>query len=205
MSDWIDVSIPLRMGMPQWPDDTPARFHRILDVAKGDRFTLTIASMTVHTGTHVDAPAHFLPGGACMDAMPLDVMAGEARVIEIEDEAAIRPEELARHGIARGERVLFKTRNSTHCWKTDEFVTDAVELTDDAARYLADAGVRCVGIDYMSVGSDEAHRILMGAGVWCIEWLNLEDVPAGKCEFLCLPLRVAGAEGAPARALLRPL
>lgn len=205
MKDWIDVSIPLRVGMPQWPDDTPARFHRIMEVAKGDRFTLTIASMTVHTGTHVDAPAHYIPGGSTIDAMPADAMAGQARVIEIHDPAAIRKAELSGQAIAKGERVLFKTRNSARCWKTDEFVADAVELTDDAARFLADTGVRCVGIDYMSVGSDEAHRILLGAGVWCIEWLNLEDAPAGACEFLCLPLRVAGAEGAPARALLRPL
>lgn len=205
MSGWIDVSIPLRMGMPQWPDDTPARFHRIMDVAQGDRFTLTIASMTVHTGTHIDAPAHYIPGGATMDAMPPELMAGEARVIELPDVAAIAPEQLEPHGIVSGERILFKTGNSARCWKTDDFVGDAVELTDGAARFLVETGVACVGIDYMSVGGDEAHRILLGAGVWCIEWLNLEHVPAGRCEFLCLPLRVAGAEGAPARALLRPL
>jgi len=141
--------------------------------------------------------------------MPLDATLGTARVISIEHPHAILPDELEGHHLQPGERVLFRTRNSEHCWTTDQFVEDFVYISAAAARFLVDRQVRTVGVDYLSVGGYvfdgvETHQILLGAGLWVIEGLNLAAVEAGVYELICLPLRIAGADGAPARAILRP-
>ncbi len=205
MNGWIDISVPLRAGMVVWPGDPEVRLTQLVAFERGDMMNLTAVSMCLHSGTHVDAPLHFLAGGASMDALPLDALIGEARVIDIRNDRAITAEELRPHAPARGERLLFRTRNSERCWITDNFVEDHVAISAGAARYLVQCGVRAVGIDYLSVGGEETHRILLGAGIWCIEGLNLAPAAPGRCELVCLPLRVAGAEGAPARAILRPL
>jgi arylformamidase len=137
-------------------------------------------------------------------------MIGLGRVIGIDDERAVTSDELERHRIRRGERILFKTRNSDRCYKTEGFVEDFVYISAGAARLLASRGVRCVGIDYLSVGGffhdgRETHELLLGAGVWVIEGLDLSGIEPGPVELICLPLRLAGAEGAPARVLLRSL
>ena len=113
---WIDVSVPLRTGMVHWPDNPPVRIERMLDIEHGDAANVSTISLGSHTGTHMDAPIHFVPGGAGMDRMPLDATIGQARVIEIQDPISIKPDELDPHGIDRGERVLFKTQNSTRRW-----------------------------------------------------------------------------------------
>lgn len=205
---WIDVSVPLRSGMVHWPDNPPVVVERTMDLAKGDSCTVSRFSMGAHTGTHMDAPSHFVAGGASLDALPLDAVVGPARVIAIRSPRAITVEELRRHAIRRGERLLFRTRNSARCWKTDAFVEDFVHVAAEAARYLAERRVRLVGVDYLSVGGfvrdgRETHEALLGAGVWIVEGLDLSGVRPGPVDLLCLPLRLADSEGAPARAFVR--
>ncbi len=204
---WIDVSVPLRSGMVHWPDNPPVRIERMLDMECGDAANVSTLSLGSHTGTHMDAPIHFVPGGAGMDRMPLDATIGQARVIEIQDPVSIKPDELDPHGIGRGERVLFKTQNSTRRWWTEDFIEDFVYVSQEAARYLADRGVRTVGVDYLSVGGFwkdgvETHQALLGAGIWVIEGLDLSEIEPGEYELICLPLKVEDGDGAPARALL---
>jgi arylformamidase len=206
---WIDISVPLKTGMVQWPGDPVARFTRTTDMGRGDDYTALFLEMSVHTGTHMDAPAHVIRNGKTLDTMPPDAGVGPARVIAIRDSKSITTGELTRHQIRRGERILFKTRNSYRCWRSDRFVEDFVSLSADAARYLARRRVSLVGIDYLSVGGPnndgrETHETLLNAGIWIIEGLNLSRVKAGPVELLCLPLKLADADGAPARALVRP-
>jgi arylformamidase len=130
---------------------------------------------------------------------------GPARVIEIEDTSAIRQAEVRKHKIGHSERLLFKTLNSQRCWNTSEFISDFVSLAEDAAKYLAELKTLAIGIDYLSMGSPEVHRTLLGAGVAVVEGLNLSEVNPGQYEFLCLPLRIRRGDGAPARALLKPI
>jgi len=205
---WVDVSVPLRSGMVHWPDNPPVRIERMLDIERGDVANVSTISLGSHTGTHMDAPIHFVRGGEGMDRMPLDATMGLARVIEIQDPTSIKPDELDPHGIGRGERVLFKTRNSSLAWWTRDFIEDFVYVSQKAARYLAERGVRTVGVDYLSVGGFyadgvETHQALLGAGIWVIEGLDLSRVEPGEHELICLPLKVEGGDGAPDRALLR--
>jgi len=205
---WLDVSLPLAAGMIGWPGDEPVRVERIQDVGRGDPCTLTRLGLGTHSGTHVDAPLHYLRGGAALDAMPLDGLLGPARVLAIADPVAVTPAELARHRIRRGERILLRTRNSRRRWWEHPFAEDYVFVTPAAAAFLADRGVRCVGIDALSVGGfraggRETHESLLGAGVWIVEGLALTAVGPGPVDLLCLPLSIPGADGAPARALLR--
>jgi arylformamidase len=130
-------------------------------------------------------------------------------VIEIKDPESVKPAELVPYRIRRGERILLKTRNSASVWKTNEFVEDFVCLTDKAADYLAELSVALLGIDYLSVGSPQegtyVHQRLLGAGVWLLEGVDLSRVAPGRCELICLPLRIAGGDGSPARAILRQI
>jgi len=167
-------------------------------------------SMGMHTGTHMDAPIHFLQDGKGIDQIPLTAAIGQARVIEISDTESIKPGELEPHEIGRGERILFKTRNSPRCWQTNDFVEDFVFISHEAAQYLAERQVQLVGVDYLSVGGFrvdgvETHAALLQAGIWIIEGLNLSQVQAGTYQLICLPLKIVGSDGSPARALLRPM
>ena len=175
---------------------------------KGDICTLSSISLSVHTGTHMDAPLHFIKKGSTIDEMPVDATVGRARVIEIRDRHAIHRDELLEHQITASERILFKTANSDHAWNSDEFDEDFIFIARDAAEYLAETNVRAVGVDYLSVGgykqdAVETHEALLGAGIWVIEGLNLSSVEAGEYDLVCLPLKLVGAEGSPARAILR--
>ena len=205
---WIDISVPLRSGMVNWPDNSPVRIERMLDMERGDAANVSLISLGAHTGTHMDAPVHFVRGGEGMDRMPLDATIGRARVVGIEDPISIKPDELRPLGLAPGERVLFKTLNSSRVWQTDEFVEDFVYVSQEAARYLAECRVMTVGVDYLSVGGFhkdgvETHEALLGAGIWDIEGLDLSEVEPGEYELICLPLKIQGSDGAPARAILR--
>ena len=209
-SGWIDVSVTIRHGMPHWPDNPPIVVERHLDIGRGDLCNVSHMAIGVHTGTHMDAPVHFIPGGAGLDEMPLSAVIGEARVIEIADPVAVTAGELRRHDLERGERLLFRTANSARCWQTHHFVEDFVYIAEDAALLLAERGVQTVGVDYLSVGGyrvDGAriHRILLGAGIWIIEGLDLSAVSAGRYEMVCLPLKLHEGDGAPARAIVRPV
>src|SRR5580658_7479787 len=121
MSNWIDISVPVRNGMVHWPGDPPFHIERAEDQEKGDTATVSKMTLGVHTGTHMDAPLHFIRNARTIDQMPLDTTVGRARVIQIGDPKSIKREELAAHRISAGERVLFKTSNSDHAWASDQF------------------------------------------------------------------------------------
>jgi len=208
--NWVDISVTLHSGMVHWSGDPTIFIRRMSDMDNGDPANISRLSMGSHTGTHMDAPLHFLRTGKGLDEMPLSAVIGPARVIQVRDPGVIRSKELRSHRIRRGERILFKTRNSTRCWKTDLFVKDFVYLSEEAAQDLVKAGVQTVGIDYLSVGGytqdgARVHRILLKAGIWIIEGLDLSKVGPGTYELICLPLKILDSDGAPARAVLRPM
>jgi arylformamidase len=154
----------------------------------------------------VDAPSHYLRGGRTVDEMPLAALVGPALVLEIADADAVTVRELAGRRIRRGDRVLLKTRNSLLSSNLGRLAGDYAAIAPEAAEWLAERAVAAVGVDALSVDPPDgsaAHRTLLGAGIWIIEGLRLAGVAAGRYELLCLPLRLAGAEGSPARALLR--
>jgi arylformamidase len=209
-SPWIDISIPIRPGMLQWPGDPAFQIERTLDQEKGDACTLSHMNLCAHTGTHMDAPLHFIRNAAPIDQMPLDATVGPARVIPIGNATSIQADELRRHEISPGERILLKTANSDRRWQDNAFDENFVFISRDGAAYLAGCRIRSIGIDYLSVDgfhrdAAHAHLELLGAGIWIIEGLNLSHVDPGPCELMCLPLRLMGADGAPARAILRSL
>jgi len=208
--DWIDISVPLRTGMVHWPDNPPVSIERLLDIDRGDAANVSRLTMGAHTGTHMDAPIHFFPNGKGIDTMPLSATIGQARVIEIHDPESIKPADLHPQQIQRGERILFKTSNSSRCWQTNDFIEDFVYISHEAALYLAAQQVQTVGVDYLSVGGFrndgiETHHALLEAGIWIIEGLNLSQVQPGIYELICLPIKIEHSDGAPARAILRPL
>lgn len=202
---WIDVSVPIYDGMVHWPDNPPVEIETVMDIKRGDVCTVSSFKMSAHTGTHIDGPSHFLANGSGTDAIPLQNLLGHARVIEIEDPKAVTLAEVRQNNVGRSDRLLFKTLNSERCWNGPEFVSDFVSIAEDAATYLAELKTLAIGVDYLSVGSPAAHRTLLGAGVALIEGLNLSEVSAGEYELLCLPLKIRGGDGAPARVLLKPL
>ena len=207
---WIDISVPIRDGMVRWPDNPPVQIERVMSLDKGDGCNLSKLSMSVHTATHMDAPLHFLADGADFHALPIEATVGTARIIEIQDTESIKPAELEQYAIQRSERILFKTSNSTRCWTQNEFVKDFVYISREAAAYLAEKQIQTVGVDYLSVGGfykdgHDTHAALLGAHIWIIEGLDLSQVQPGTYELVCLPIKIFGSEGAPARAILRPL
>jgi arylformamidase len=207
-SDWIDISVPICDAMVHWPGDPPVRIQRVQDIERGDSHTLSAMSIGSHTGTHVDAPAHFIRGGETIDRMALNVFVGKARVLEIKDEESIKVAELLQYKIRRGERILFKTGNSS-LWKSDKFSEDFIFLSPEAAQFLADQGIKLVGVDYLSVGGYRGgggiqHKVLLAAGVCVIEGLNLSEVAPGAYHLVCLPLRLENGDGAPARVIIKP-
>ncbi|MFC2011542.1 cyclase family protein [Chloroflexota bacterium] len=211
-SNWIDISIPFRTNMWHWPTDPPARAERIKDRDKGDPVSLMEIQWVDHTGTHVDAPLHFIAGGKTIDEMPLDATIGRARVIEIKDTESINPEELAPFHIRHGERILFKTINSSKYFPNNEFFEDYVYISPAAAHYLVERGIRVVGIDYISVGSyrhpemnAETHKALLNNGIYIIEGLDLSRAKAGRYELICLPIWLERGDAGSARAIVRPV
>jgi len=205
---WIDVSVPLRSNMAGWPGDPVVDITRVLDCDRGDECTVSRLTLSSHTGTHIDAPLHFISGDRGVDAMPFNATIGVCRIIEITGEQAITTHELLPHRIRRGERILFKTKNSLRCWRSDKFSEDFVYISRNAAEMLADKRVMTVGIDYLSVGGFrddglETHTILLQAGIWIIEGLDLSPVEEGRYQLICLPLRMENGDGAPARAIVK--
>ncbi len=205
---WIDVSVPLSNTMHGWPGNPPTSITMHLGTAKGDVCNVSAINFNSHTGTHMDAPLHFLHHGKSMDELPWDAVIGPARVVEIKDREAIKPAELKKLKPRKGERLIFKTRNSAGSWKQREFDKDFVYISKEASQVLVDAGVQTVGIDYLSVGGFhkdgiETHHILLGAEVWIIEGLDLSKIKPGNYDLNCLPIRFQNGDGAPARCLLR--
>jgi arylformamidase len=177
-------------------------------MARGDTATVSQLNMNAHVGTHVDAPAHFVLGGGGVDTLDLNVLVGPALVVEVMETAELSAEVLRASSIPPGtERVLFHTRNSARWARGErEFTSDFSAITEDGAHWLIERGVRLVGIDYLSVAPFDdvgpTHRALLGAGVIAVEGLNLSGIAPGIYQFVCLPLRLVGVDGAPARAIL---
>lgn len=207
---WIDISVPLRSGMVHWPSDPSFQRDIVQSIQQGATANLSKITMGTHSGTHIDAPLHFIQEGKDISSLPLEDMIGIARVIEISDPHLITVNELLDHKIRAGERILFKTLNSSTVWKTDDFIEHFVSVSREAAEFLAKLAVKAIGVDYLSVGGyhsdgSDIHRILLGAGIWLIEGLDLSAVDPGDYFIICLPLRICNGDGSPARAALRPL
>lgn len=204
---WLDVSVPITPQMIRWPGDPAVRLTRLEELASGDPANLSRLSASLHSGTHVDAPSHYLAGAATIDQMPVAAMIGPARVIAVAAAGVIDRDDLCGLKLVAGERLLLRTGNS-ELYRRGRFSRDYVGLTEAAAAWLAAQGLQTLGIDYLSVAGllcDQAavHKRLLEAGVWIIEGLNLAAVTPGAYDLLCLPLAVLGAEAAPARVLLR--
>jgi arylformamidase len=204
----IDVTVPLDAHLPIYPGNTPFTVEAVKRIARGDSSNVSTLHMSAHTGTHVDAPRHYFDDGPGADALPLELMLGRARVVEMSSvRSGIGASELAELDLSDDIRVLFKTSNS-RLWGSPEFHQDYVGITASGAEHLIAHGIKLVGVDYLTVEEFKkpgapAHHALLGGGAIIIEGLNLRDVEAGIYDLLCLPLRVVGADGAPARVLLR--
>ncbi len=204
-----DISVPIRSTMPVYEGDPGVKIEAWSAFAKGDSSNVSMLNFGAHTGTHVDAPAHFIEGARKIDALPLEVLIGPARVIRVADDVTeITPEFLERCDLGGIERLIFHTRNSG-LW-SDNFRSDYTHLLPEAARMLVDRGVKLVGTDYLSIekfhsGHHRTHLTLLSSNVVIVEGLNLSDVPEGDYELICLPLKIAdgSGDGAPARAVLR--
>jgi len=203
----IDVTVPIDSGMPVYPGNTPFSLEPIKRVARGDSSNVSTLHLSAHAGTHVDAPRHFFDSGPGAEGLPLEMLLGRARVIELTTRKGILAEDLAGLDLSEDLRLLIKTANS-RLWGSPEFHTDYVGVTEGAAKYLVEHGVKVLGVDYLSVEEFRkpgapAHHVLLGAGTIIIEGLNLRDVEPGVYDMICLPLRLVGADGAPARVVLR--
>lgn len=208
---YYDLTVALSQEIPVYPGDPPFQRKIVADVETGDVCTVSHLCFGSHTGTHVDPPAHFVAGGRTLDELQLEVLIGPARVVELPEAETITRELISRADLAGVKRVIFKTRNSK-LWanSVNEFTTEFVYLETDAAELLVELGVKLVGIDYLSVEKfkfDEptTHYALLRNDVVIIEGLNLTGVPSGDYELICLPMKVKGGDGAPARVVLREL
>ena len=202
----FDISIGIDENLPLWPGDPELRLHWAANIEQGDLVNLTELSMSIHTGTHIDAPLHFLPNGKPIDSLSLNVFVGEAQVVAIpQDVNLITVDILQDVCEINAARILFKTKNS-QLWETSKFQQDYVALEASAAQWLVDQGVQLVGIDYLSIApfKDPAptHEILLSNDVVIIESLDLRLVKPGIYTLICLPIKLVGREAAPTRAIL---
>ena len=205
---WRDISTPIRDDIPVYPGDPPARITRALAMARGDAADVTRIDMPAHAGTHVDAPAHVMPGATGVEGLDLDALIGGCHVAAVAvepGEDGIGPEHLRALALPPGcRRVLLGVRGPG----VADPPHDAPGITAAGAHWLVDAGVALVGIDTMSVAPPHdalpTHRILLRSGVVILEGLDLRDVRDGEYTLVCLPLLLPGADGAPARAVLGP-
>jgi len=205
-----DVSLPITGNLPTWPGDPKIIIDRFSKLEEGANSNVTQISMTVHVGTHVDAPFHFLGGDApTVEQLSLNLLTGRAYVLNLPGEIDLIDAAVLKKALIppRTRRLLIKTRNSA-LWADPEhdFRRDFVAISADGAQFLVDHGIKLVGVDYLSVApfgsSTQTHRILLQAGVAVVEGLDLSKVAQGRYSMYCLPLKIAGADGAPARVIL---
>lgn len=204
-----DVTVPIRSGMPIYEGDPGVEIQPWSALARGDSANVSFLHFGAHTGTHVDAPAHFMEGARKIEALPLDVLIGPARVVRVpNDLTEITTDFISAANLQQVERVLFHTRNSDF-W-SEGFRKDFTHLQPEAAQALVEMGVKLVGTDYLSIekfhsGHHRTHLALLSNNVVIVEGLNLSDVADGEYELICLPLRIAegAGDGAPARVVLR--
>jgi arylformamidase len=203
----FDISVPILDGGLVYPGNPEIRIEPHSELGRGASSNLSRLSFGSHTGTHVDAPRHFLEAGSTVDRLPLGVLIGPARVVAFPDEVmSVTAELLQRQTLEGVERLLIRTRNSGYV-RDREFRPDFTYVAPDAAAYLASIGVRLVGVDYLSVeqfrsGHHQTHRTLLERGIVIVEGLDLSAIEPGTYQFCCLPLRLEGLDGAPARAVL---
>jgi arylformamidase len=205
-----DITVAISNDLPVYPGDPRIQIRRTLSLEAGDIARVSHLSCSTHIGTHVDPPSHFVRDGIALDALPLEVLIGPARVVEVGAARAIDAAALASVNLDGVTRVLFKTRNSRLWREAAEFAEDFVYLETDAAEQLVAQGVRLVGIDYLSVEKfnfeqPATHLALLSHNVIIVEGLNLSEVPPGDYELICLPLKIKDGDGGPARAVLREL
>jgi arylformamidase len=203
----IDISVPLDEKLASYPGNTPFSIEPIKRIARGDSSNVSTLHMSAHSGTHLDAPRHFFDTAPGTEGLSLEMLVGRTRVLELATRKAVTADDLAAFDLSEDVRLLLKTSNS-RLWGSQEFHSEYVGLTESAARHLVDHGVKLVGVDYLSVEvfhtpGAPAHHVLLGAGTVVIEGLNLRDVDPGVYEMFCLPLRIGGCDGAPARVVLR--
>jgi arylformamidase len=203
-----DITVPIENGMPVWPGDPPVRLERLSSISEGANANVSSLACGVHVGTHVDAPRHFLDGAAGVEAMPLDFLIGPAYVADLRRVEIVNGAALERARIPpRTARLLLRTRNSD-IWKRGErsFQTDFVGVDADGAAWLVRRKIRLIAVDYLSVApfgdSRPTHELLLHAGMVIVEGVDLSRVPPGRYTLYCLPLKLVGSDGAPARAVL---
>jgi arylformamidase len=204
-----DITLTIEPGMPVWPGDDQVQLFRRQKLETGESSNVSFLSMSVHTGTHIDAPFHFLQDGKTVDQISMDQLIGKTQVVSVSSGGRqIDDHLLELSGISEGvRRVLFKTDNS-HAWGIGmrQFHEDFIALDENAAAWLVKKGVITVGIDYLSIApftqSRPTHEILLRAGIVIIEGLDLSDVNPGMWNMVCLPLKLSGSDGAPARVIL---
>jgi arylformamidase len=205
MAEIIDVSVALSPSTVSWENESATVIERVSSIEAGDGYNLSRIALGVHTGTHVDAPLHFINGADSVESLSLDALIGTALVVDARSVSEEIDAELVERSLAEGcERVLFATRNS-ELWDEASYRSDFVAISPQAASLLVERGVRLVGIDYLSIGEPEAHRKLLSHGVVLLEGLDLRGIEAGRYRLICLPLNIVGADGAPARAVLTAL
>jgi len=202
----IDISVANGPAQHVYPGDPPPRIEQAKAIRAGDVCNVSLLTMGSHTGTHVDAPYHFIDGGARLGEVALERMVGEALVVDLRGRAAVDAAALESAALRTGDILLCRTDNSWR-WEKADFQRDFVYLTLDAADLLVERGIRAVGIDYLSIeqfGSSDfpVHHRLLGAGVFVIEGLDLRAVEPGRYTLVCLPLKFPDLDGAPARAVL---
>jgi arylformamidase len=183
--------------MVVYPGDPTMSLTRVMSLAAGDIANVSQMELGVHTGTHVDAPLHFFEGAPAVEALDLDALVGPAQVVEVTGTGDIEADAVPEGA----ERVLFKTRNSA-AWAEEGFYEDFAAISPKAASRLVAAGVRLVGVDYLSVGGVETHETLLQAGIIALEGVDLRGIEPGAYTLVCLPLKLVGSDGAPARAIL---
>jgi arylformamidase len=208
MTKFIDVTVPLSAELPTFPGDPPFEMDATHRLGTGDSYNVARLALGTHSGTHVDAPFHFIEGGARIDELALEILIGKVRVVDLMGRDSVERADLEALDLREDLRVLLKTRNSG-LLRQSAFQQDYVYLSPDAATYLAQVGIKLVGFDYLSIekfGSRDyaAHKALLSAGVVIVEGLDLSDVEPGEYDMTCLPLRIAGGDGSPARVVLRP-
>jgi arylformamidase len=201
-----DISQVIREGIPVWPGDVRFRHHWTMRIREGESANVSAVTLSVHTGTHLDAPLHYSQEGADVGSVGLKCCVGPARVFDLTAEAEITPQALEKLDWQGVERALFKTRCSD--LPDNRFYRDYPPITPDAARFLGERRLLLVGTDAPSVDAftsrnTETHKALLGLGILLVEGLRLKDVPAGDFELICLPLRFAGLDGSPVRAILK--
>jgi arylformamidase len=207
MAKIFDLTVPLSGQTPTFPGDPSFQSEPVHRLQAGAPCNVSRLTLGTHAGTHVDAPFHFLENGATVDELPLEILTGKARVVAVAARDAVDRADLEALDLRDDLRLLIRTRNSGQL-RQPEFHPEFVHLTAEAASYLVQVGIKLVGWDYLSIekfGSRDfpAHHALLGAGVVIVEGLDLSQVEAGEYELTCLPLKVAGGDGAPARVILR--